>query len=68
MENARLLRLSAFGGLPASLVIAVYFHVRLIPLDFGSLAAGHFPSASHKPVFRHSPLYSIVRKLAPLLL
>ena len=34
---------------------AAYFDVRLIPRDFGSLAYGHFPSASMKPVLRQSP-------------
>jgi hypothetical protein len=53
-ENAHLLRLSAFGGLPSSLVIAAYFYVRLIPRDLESLAVGHFPSASRKPIFRPS--------------
>jgi hypothetical protein len=42
------------AALPSSLVTAAYFCVRLIPRDFGSLAYGHFPSASKKPVFRHS--------------
>jgi hypothetical protein len=32
----------------------VYFYVRLIPRDFGSLAYGHYPSASQKPLFRQS--------------
>jgi hypothetical protein len=41
-------------ALPSSLVIAAYFYVRLIPRDFGSLAFGHFPSASQKPVFQQS--------------
>jgi hypothetical protein len=34
------------AALPSSLVTAAYFHVRLIPRDFGSLASRHFPSAS----------------------
>jgi hypothetical protein len=42
------------AALPLSLVTAVYFYVRLIPRDFGSLASGHFPSASQKPVLRQS--------------
>jgi hypothetical protein len=36
------------AALPSSLVTAAYFPVRLIPRDFGSLASGHFPSASYK--------------------
>jgi hypothetical protein len=40
------------AALPSSLVTAAYFYVRLIPRDFGSLAFGHFPSASQKPLFR----------------
>jgi hypothetical protein len=39
------------AALPSSLVTAVYFYVRLVPRDFGSLASGHFPSASQMPVF-----------------
>jgi hypothetical protein len=42
------------AALPSSLVTAAYFYVRLIPRDFGSLASGHFPSASsasQNPVF-----------------
>ena len=39
------------AALPSSLVTAAYFCVRLIPRDFGSLAYGHFPSASQKAVF-----------------
>ena len=42
------------AALPSSLVTAAYFYVRLIPRDFGSLAYGHFPSASRKPVFGQS--------------
>jgi hypothetical protein len=42
------------AALPSSLVTAAYFYVRLIPRDFGSLAYGHFPPASKKPVFRQS--------------
>jgi hypothetical protein len=42
------------AALTSSLVTAAYFYVRLIPRDFGSLASGHFPSASEKPVFRES--------------
>jgi hypothetical protein len=42
------------AALPSSLVTAAYFYVRLIPRDFGSLAYGHFPSASQRPVFRQS--------------
>jgi hypothetical protein len=38
-------------ALPSSLVIAAYFCVRLIPRDLGSLASGHFPSASENLVF-----------------
>ena len=34
------------AALPLSLVTAAYFSVRLIPRDFGSLAYGHFPTAS----------------------
>jgi hypothetical protein len=30
------------AALPSSFVIATYFHVRLIPQDFGCLASGHF--------------------------
>ena len=36
------------AALPLSLVTAAYFYVRLIPRDFGSLASGHFPSASKR--------------------
>ncbi|UCB49780.1 MAG: hypothetical protein JSW56_02480, partial [Deltaproteobacteria bacterium] len=39
------------AALPLSLVTAAYIYVRLIPRDFGSLASGHFPSASQKLVF-----------------
>ncbi|MFW9835543.1 MAG: hypothetical protein ACFFEK_16190, partial [Candidatus Thorarchaeota archaeon] len=58
------------AALASSRVIAAYFYVRLIPRDlsalrldsppfgrvpgFGSLASGHFPSASQKAVFRQS--------------
>jgi hypothetical protein len=42
------------AALPSSLVTAAYFYVRLIPRDFGSLAYGHFPSASKKAVFRQA--------------
>ncbi len=45
------------AALPSSLVTAAYFYVRLIPRDFGSLASGHFPSASQKAVFRQSLFY-----------
>jgi hypothetical protein len=31
-----------FALLPSSFVIATYFHVRLIPKDFGRLASGPF--------------------------
>jgi hypothetical protein len=48
------------AALPSSLVTAAYFYVHLIPRDFGSLAVGHFPSASQKPVFRQSLSKSIV--------
>jgi hypothetical protein len=34
------------AALPSSLVTAAYFYVRLIPREFGSLASGHFPTAS----------------------
>jgi len=34
------------ASLSSSLITAVYFHVRLIPRDFGSLASGHF----HQPL------------------
>ena len=44
--------------LPSSLVTAAYFYVRLIPRDFGSLASGHFPSASGISVFRQLLLVS----------
>jgi hypothetical protein len=43
------------AALPSSLVTEAYFHIRLIPRDFGSLAYGHFPSASRKLFFRQSP-------------
>jgi hypothetical protein len=39
------------AALPSSLVTSTYFYVRLIPRDFGSLASGHFPSASKRLVF-----------------
>jgi hypothetical protein len=39
------------AALPSSLVTAEYFYVRLIPRDFGSLASGHFPSASEEAGF-----------------
>jgi hypothetical protein len=42
------------AALPSPLVTAAYLYVRLIPRDFGSLAYGHFPSASRKGVFRQS--------------
>jgi hypothetical protein len=50
------------AALPSSLVIAAYFYVRLIPRNFGSLASGHFPSASQKPVFRQSLKESAVKR------
>jgi hypothetical protein len=40
------------AALPSSLITAAYFYVGLVPRDFGSLASGHFPSASEKPDFR----------------
>jgi len=46
------------AALPSSLVTSAYFYVRLIPRNFGSLAYGHFPSASQEPVFRQSQHYS----------
>jgi hypothetical protein len=46
------------AALPSSLVTAAYFYVRLIPRDFGSLAYGHFPSASQKSVFRQSQRFA----------
>ena len=46
--------LSRRAALPSSLVTAADFYVRLIPRDFGSLAAGHFPPAFQKQVFRQS--------------
>jgi hypothetical protein len=42
------------AALPSSLVTAAYVYVRLVPRNFGSLAYGHFPPASQKPVFRLS--------------
>ncbi len=39
------------AALASSLVTAAYFYVRLIPRDFGSLASGHFPSASEEAGF-----------------
>ena len=55
------------ASLPSPLVTAAYFSVRLIPQDFGSLASGHFPSASEKPVFPQS-LLNIEIKDPPSLL
>ena len=52
-ENAHLLRYPCPSSLRAG-GTAAYFNVRLIPRDFGSLAAGHLPSASQILVFRHS--------------
>jgi hypothetical protein len=46
-------------------VTAAYFYVRLVPQDFGSLASGHFPSASQKSVFRQSPYNSKMSKVMP---
>jgi hypothetical protein len=48
--------------LPSSLVTAAYFNVRLISRDFGSLAAGHFPSASLRSVFQQSHLEIKIRR------
>jgi hypothetical protein len=51
------------AALPLSLVTAAYLYVRLIPRDFGSLAYGHFPAASKKPVFHQSHKKTVVGRV-----
>jgi hypothetical protein len=69
-DNVEAVGKRPYAALPSSLVTAAYLYVRLIPRDlsalrldsprcgrvpgFGSLAPGHFPSASKKPIFRQS--------------